>query len=65
VINNDVGSVVAARLGASLPAELVERLTPYLTAELLCGLADLAVDLHLRPLVRRGGWQHAVTLADI
>ncbi|HZZ46754.1 MAG TPA: hypothetical protein VFE65_07710 [Pseudonocardia sp.] len=65
MIDNSVGPAMAARLGASLPAELIDRLIPYLTAELLGGLADLATDLHLRPMVSRGGGQHAITLADI
>jgi hypothetical protein len=65
VTTNDVAAAMAERLGASLPPELIERLAPYLSAELLGGLAELAADLHRRPLPRGGGGQHAVTLADI
>jgi hypothetical protein len=65
VYENSVAPAMIARLGAAVPADLVEQLTPYLTTELLRGLADLAVDLDLRSATPGGGRQHAVTFADI
>jgi hypothetical protein len=65
MISTDVTSAVSARLGASLPAGLIESLGPYLSVELLGDLADLAVDLHVRRPAATGRGQHAVTFADI
>lgn len=54
---------IADRLGRALPGELRAALTPYLTPELMRGVANIAVDSGSTPL--GGGRQHAFSLDDI
>jgi hypothetical protein len=58
-------AAVAERLGLVLPSELLDRLLPYLTPELVGGIAELALDPATAEPGRRGGCQHALTLGDI